>query len=156
MNSFRNLHTIRSIHQVMRGSTHLTRLFSFPYCQHKASAPIIPTRSFSWKLSTSKKQDIKTNLKEEIKEDGMEVGNPVYKQESTQEWKSPHQVEKVPLTWSYVHGASARPMLGCSIGERLDRAAEKTPNADAFIFHKAQKKFTFEQFVKAVCTSIFI
>ena len=52
---------------------------------------------------------------------------------------------------SYAHGASKVQLLGYTINEALDRAVEKHPGREAFVFTKANVRFTFAQFAQRVC-----
>ena len=51
---------------------------------------------------------------------------------------------------SYAHGASRVQLLGYTINEALDRAVEKHPSREAFVFPKANVRFTFGQFAQQV------
>ena len=51
---------------------------------------------------------------------------------------------------SYAHGASRVQLLGYTINEALDRAVEKHPSREAFVFPKANVRFTFAQFAQQV------
>ncbi len=51
---------------------------------------------------------------------------------------------------SYSHGASTVPLRGFTINESLEKATEEFPSRDAFVFTKAQRRFTFEELLKKV------
>ena len=51
---------------------------------------------------------------------------------------------------SYAHGASNVALLGWTINEALDRAVEKQPRREAFVFPTANTRFTYEEFAKKV------
>jgi fatty-acyl-CoA synthase len=51
---------------------------------------------------------------------------------------------------SYVHGASQVPLLGETIGQNLDRTAERVPDRDALVSVHQGVRFTYAQFRAAV------
>jgi fatty-acyl-CoA synthase len=51
---------------------------------------------------------------------------------------------------SYVHGASPVPLLGETIGQNLDRTAERVPDRDALVSVHQGVRFTYAQFRAAV------
>jgi fatty-acyl-CoA synthase len=51
---------------------------------------------------------------------------------------------------SYVHGASPLPLLGETIGQNLDRTAERVPDRDALVSVHQGIRFTYAQFRAAV------
>ena len=51
---------------------------------------------------------------------------------------------------SYLHGASPTPLLGVTIGQRLEWAAERVPEREAFVFCKRNVRLTFAQYLQQV------
>jgi fatty-acyl-CoA synthase len=56
------------------------------------------------------------------------------------------------LTRSYVHGASATPLIGQTIGEYFDRIAARFPDCDALIVRQQNVRWTYRQFQAQVDT----
>jgi fatty-acyl-CoA synthase len=50
-----------------------------------------------------------------------------------------------PLTRSYTHGASSQPLLGDTIGEALDRAADRAPDAEALVVRHQGVRWTYAE-----------
>lgn len=55
---------------------------------------------------------------------------------------------------SYVHGASSTPLLGVTIGQRIEWAANRVPDREAIVFCKRNVRLTFAQYLQQVSTSI--
>ena len=51
---------------------------------------------------------------------------------------------------SYLHGASAIPLLGVTIGQRIEWAAERVPEREAIVFCKRNVRLTFAQYLQQV------
>jgi fatty-acyl-CoA synthase len=56
------------------------------------------------------------------------------------------------LTRSYVHGASATPLIGQTIGEYFDRIAARFPDCDALVVRQQNVRWTYRQFQAQVDT----
>ena len=54
------------------------------------------------------------------------------------------------LRWSYVHGAASTPLIGVTIGRRLQDMAEAHPEREAMVFCSANVRYTFEQLLTQV------
>ena len=54
------------------------------------------------------------------------------------------------LVYSYCHGTSDKPLLGETIGERFDRAVEKFPDREAYVFCEDGSRASFSQFKQEV------
>ncbi len=54
------------------------------------------------------------------------------------------------LTQSYVHGASATPLLGDTIGVEFDRAAERWPDADALVVRHQNVRWSYRELQREV------
>jgi fatty-acyl-CoA synthase len=50
-----------------------------------------------------------------------------------------------PLTRSYTHGASSQPLLGDTIGQALDRVADRAPDADALVVRHQGVHWTYAE-----------
>src|ERR1700675_4709713 len=50
-----------------------------------------------------------------------------------------------PLTQSYVHGASTKPLIGDTIGVHFDKAAERWPDRPALIVRQQQIRWTYRE-----------
>ena len=51
---------------------------------------------------------------------------------------------------SYVHGSTARPLLGATIGQLLERRAEMHPDKEAVVFCQQRVTLNFEQQLQQV------
>ena len=51
---------------------------------------------------------------------------------------------------SYLHGASRIPLLGVTIGQRIEWAAERVPEREAIVFCKRNVRLTFAQYLQQV------
>jgi fatty-acyl-CoA synthase len=54
------------------------------------------------------------------------------------------------LTQSYVHGISDKPLIGDTIGQRIDKIAERFPDREAYVFCEDDKRATFAEFKEEV------
>lgn len=52
------------------------------------------------------------------------------------------------VAWSYLHGASKRPLLGATIGHVMEMAANKNPSKDAFIFPHQKLKLSYQELLE--------
>ena len=50
-----------------------------------------------------------------------------------------------PLTQSYVHGASTKPLIGDTIGVHFDRAAKRWPDRPALIVRQQKINWTYRE-----------
>ena len=53
-------------------------------------------------------------------------------------------------SWSYTHGESSIPLLGATIGQLLEQAAEHHPDREAFIFSHQGIRMTSQQVLQQV------
>ena len=51
---------------------------------------------------------------------------------------------------SYSHGTGPSPLLGCTVGELLDRTAARFPDTPALIVRHQNKRYTYAQFLREV------
>ncbi|KAI0212128.1 hypothetical protein LSAT2_002969 [Lamellibrachia satsuma] len=54
------------------------------------------------------------------------------------------------LRWSYVHGAASTPLIGVTIGQKLQDMTEAHPEREAMVFCRANVRYTFEQLLTQV------
>ncbi|WP_354381722.1 AMP-binding protein [Streptomyces sp. PvR034] len=59
--------------------------------------------------------------------------------------RRPALEERVSVTSSYASGASARPLLGDTIGENLDRTVRRFPDRDALVDMAAGRRWTYAE-----------
>lgn len=57
---------------------------------------------------------------------------------------------KGKLEYSYSHGTSDKPLLGETIGERFDKAVERFPDREAYVFYEDGNRASFSHFKQEV------
>lgn len=60
------------------------------------------------------------------------------------------------LVSSYCHGISAQPLIGETIGQMLDKTADKYPEREAYVFCEDNSRATFKQLREEVNESCFL
>ena len=58
--------------------------------------------------------------------------------------------DQTKYTQSYIHGTSAYPLIGKTIGEYLDETTEKYPDREAVVFCNDHKRLTFAELRETV------
>ena len=54
-------------------------------------------------------------------------------------------LQQEKLTYSYCQGVYSKPFIGDTIGQRLDKIADKFPDREAYIFCEDNERATFSQ-----------
>ena len=64
-------------------------------------------------------------------------------------WNSRRKLHAVKK-WSYLSGAADHPLIGITIGQLMEQAAEFHPDKEAFVFCEQGLKLNFEQLIQQV------